>query len=178
MNTYYTLKVCHVEVYEWTDGGQGDHVCSKDGFTLGSFDTVDCCKAYLEDFFGDEPDYGAYEGDNFLSCSRIEDVDAYPSYNSDERQFIADYMVMIEKVSHVSWGGVDPIQDSDNNTFIIRNKCRGYGVLASYPTREQAESNLWRYAMHGGDLVVEIARTKVPALDVNGKFIYNEGGTA
>jgi len=133
MSDYYTLKVCHVEVYEWNHGqGQGDHVCSKDGFTLGSFDTVDCCKAYLEDFFGTAPDYGAYKGDNFLSCSRIEDVDAYPSYNPDEREFISDYMVMIEKVSHVSWGGDEPT----------------------------------------------IARTKVPALDADGKFIYNEGGTA
>ena len=138
MSDYYTLKVCHVEVYEWTDKGQGDHVCSKDGFTLGSFDTVDCCKAYLEDFFGDNPDY---EGDNFLSCSRIEDVDAYPSYNPDERQFIADYMVMIEKVSHVSWGNVEPTQDRDNNEPLI-------------------------------------ARSKVPALNADGKFIYNEGGTA
>ena len=141
MSDYYTLKVCHVEVYEWTDKGQGDHVCSKDGFTLGSFDTVDCCKAYLEDFFGDNPDYEAYEGDNFLSCSRIEDVDAYPSYNPDERQFIADYMVMIEKVSHVSWGNVEPTQDRDNNEPLI-------------------------------------ARSKVPALNADGKFIYNEGSTA
>jgi len=39
--------------------------------------------------------------------------------------------------------------------FIIRDKCRGYGVFASYPTLEQAESNLWRYAMRGGDVVIE-----------------------
>ena len=41
--------------------------------------------------------------------------------------------------------------------FIIRDKCRGYGVLASYPTQEKAESNLWRYAMRGGELVIEEA---------------------
>ena len=39
--------------------------------------------------------------------------------------------------------------------FIIRDKCRGYGVFASYPTLKQAESNLWRYAMRGGDVVIE-----------------------
>jgi hypothetical protein len=40
--------------------------------------------------------------------------------------------------------------------FIIRVKCSGYGVFDEiYQTREQAESNLWRFAHTGGELVVE-----------------------
>ena len=40
--------------------------------------------------------------------------------------------------------------------FIIRDKTRSYGVLDGiYQTREQAESNLWRFAHIGGELVVE-----------------------
>ena len=104
MNNYYTLKVCHAEVHEWSVEGQGDYVCSKDGFELGSYDTVDCCKAALEEFFGSEPDYKAYQDDNFLSCSRLERYYTSPASAEDDCNFIVDYMVMIEKVSHVSWG--------------------------------------------------------------------------
>ena len=40
--------------------------------------------------------------------------------------------------------------------FIIRDKSRGYGVFDGiYQTREQAKSNLWRFAHIGGELVVE-----------------------
>tara|TARA_R110000744_G_scaffold284052_1_gene395404 strand:+ start:127 stop:267 length:141 start_codon:yes stop_codon:yes gene_type:complete len=40
--------------------------------------------------------------------------------------------------------------------YAIRDKARSYGVFDErYATRAEAEANLWRYASHGGQLVVE-----------------------
>ena len=42
--------------------------------------------------------------------------------------------------------------------YVIRDKAGGYGVFDErYATRAEAEANLWKYAHHGGELIVERA---------------------
>jgi len=96
----YRLRVTDTEVYEWTNEGEGKHLHNKGGFTLGHFKSIEDAKDELEDFFGDAPDYGAYEGDNFLSCSIIEDENGYMD---NDGKYMCNYTVVLEKISAVSW---------------------------------------------------------------------------
>ena len=98
----YRLRVCWSEVYEWTDGGEGNHISNNGGFTLGHFKSIDDAKAELNEFFGDEPDYEAYEGQNFLTCDRLEDIDGNRDNDGD---YLSVYTVVLEKISMVSWEG-------------------------------------------------------------------------
>lgn len=98
----YRLRVANSEVYEWTDEGEGDHVCGKGGFTIGHFKSVDDAKAELNEFFGHEPDYEAYQGDNFLVCDIIEDEDGY---KDNDGKYLSIYTVVLEKISSVTWEG-------------------------------------------------------------------------
>ena len=99
---YYKVQVTHIDVHKWSnETGQGDYVCSKCGFTIGYFDTISDAKAKLADWFGGiEPDYAAYDGEEFLCFSRIEDVDAY---ESDNGEYIADYTIGLQFLSRVLW---------------------------------------------------------------------------
>ena len=98
----YKLRVAWSEVYEWTQEGEGNHICGKNGFTIGQFETVDDAKAELYEFFGTEPDYGAYQGDNFLTCDRIEDAEGYMC---NDGKYLSIYTVVLEKISPVAWSG-------------------------------------------------------------------------
>ena len=94
----YKLRVIDIIVHKWGEDGQGDYVCSKGGFTIGSFDTIAKAKEELAEFFGYEPDY---EGD-FVCGGIIENEDAYADPNG---QLIVDYVVTLDKVCTVSnWG--------------------------------------------------------------------------
>ena len=98
----YRLRVCWSEVYEWTDGGEGNHISNNGGFTLGHFKSIDDAKAELNEFFGGEPDYEAYEGQNFVICDRLEDKFGYMDSKGD---YLGVYTVVLEKISMVSWEG-------------------------------------------------------------------------
>ena len=98
----YRLRVADSEVYEWTSEGEGNHIHNSGGFTLGHFKSIDDAKSELNEFFGDEPDYEAYEGQNFVTCDRIEDKDG----NQDsEGDYLGMYTIVLEKISMVSWEG-------------------------------------------------------------------------
>lgn len=98
----YRLRVANSEVYEWTQEGEGNYICSKEGFTIGHFKSVDDAKAELYEFFGTEPDYEAYEGDNFLTCDRFEDIEGYMC---SEGEYLCTYTVVLEKILPISWSG-------------------------------------------------------------------------
>jgi len=100
----YKLRVIDITVHKWggDSEGEGDHVCNKGGFTIGSFDTIAKAKAELADFFGYEPDYEAYESEDYVCGGIIENEDAYADPNGE---YIADYVVVLDKVCAVSnWG--------------------------------------------------------------------------
>ena len=118
----YKLHVIDVIVHTWSKEGQGEHVCNKGGFTIGSFDTVAKAKEELAEFFGYEPDYEDYVCGGDLGKTAImanmfaiiENEDAYPDPKRmikspyDPRSlpllnggYMADYVVVIEKVSTV-----------------------------------------------------------------------------
>ncbi len=100
----YKLRVIDITVHKWggDSEGEGDHVCNKGGFTIGSFDTIAKAKAELADFFGYEPDYEAYKGEDYVCGGIIENEDAYADPNGE---YIADYVVVLDKVCAVSnWG--------------------------------------------------------------------------
>ena len=96
----YRLRVAIAELYECTSEGEGNHMCNQGGFEMGHFKSIEDAKAELEDFFGEATDYGAYEGDNFVSCSRIEEEDGYMDNNG---KYMCNYTVVLEKISAVSW---------------------------------------------------------------------------
>lgn len=105
----YKLRVAWSEVYEWTSEGEGNHICGKDGFTIGHFKTVDDAKEELNEFFGSEPDYEAYADEKFLVCDRLEDIDGnHLNYQFEpfNPQYIVIYTVLLEKISPVSWSCV------------------------------------------------------------------------
>ena len=98
----YKLRVIDITVHQWGEDGQGEHVCNKGGFTIGSFDTIAKAKAELAEFFGYEPDYEAYEGEDYVCGTIIENEDAYAD---PDGEYIADYVVTMDKVCTVSnWG--------------------------------------------------------------------------
>ena len=99
---YYKVQVTNMDVHKWSnETGQGDYVCSKGSFTIGYFDTISDAKASLSDWFGIEPDYyAAYDGEEFLSVSLIEDADAY---QSDVGEYIVDYTIGLQFLSRVTW---------------------------------------------------------------------------
>ena len=104
-NCTYRLRVIDIIVHKWGDDGQGEHVCSKGGFTIGSFDTIAKAKAELAEFFGYEPDYEAYEGEDYVCGGIIENEDAHAD---PDGEYIADYVVTMDKVSTVSNWGIEP----------------------------------------------------------------------
>tara|TARA_R110002049_G_scaffold294149_1_gene480126 strand:- start:135 stop:536 length:402 start_codon:yes stop_codon:yes gene_type:complete len=113
----YKLHVIDVIVHTWSKEGQGEHVCNKGGFTIGSFDTIAKAKEELAEFFGYEPDYEDYVCGGDLGKTAImanmfaiiENEDAYPDPSATcssvritiNGGYIADYVVVIEKVSTV-----------------------------------------------------------------------------
>ena len=104
----YKLRVTDVEVYEWTNEGEGKHLHNTGDFTLGHFKSIEDAKAELEEFFGSEPDYEAYADENFLVCDRLEDIDGnHLNYQFEplNHQYLAMYTVVLEKISPVSWSG-------------------------------------------------------------------------
>lgn len=91
----YTARVLGITVHEWGEEGQGEHVCNKSGYRIGSFPTLQAALAELRDQF---EDYGLCE-DGFIQASLIEDADAYPDPKGD---YIADYDIIIERVERVN----------------------------------------------------------------------------
>ena len=102
--SYYKLHVIDITVYKWggDSEGEGDRVCNKGGFTIGYFDTIAKAKDQLAEFFGYEPDYEAYKGEDYVCGSIVENEDAYAD---PDGEYIADYVVALDKVCAVSnWG--------------------------------------------------------------------------
>ena len=98
----YKLRVIDIIVHKWGEDGQGEYVFSKGGFTIGSFDNIAKAKAELAEFFGYEPDYEAYESKDYVCGCIIENEDAYAD---PDGEYIADYVVTMDKVCTVSnWG--------------------------------------------------------------------------
>ena len=92
----YTVRVLMITVHSWTDEfGQGEHVCNKGGYRIGSFPTLQAALAEVSDQFGE---YEISE-DGLVQTSMIEDADAQPDPKGD---YIADYDIIVERVERVN----------------------------------------------------------------------------
>ena len=101
--TQYKLNVVDITVHRWGSEGQGEHICNKGGFEVGTYPTLDEAKAGASSFFGYTLSEDDYRGD-FITGNIIEDVNAYADPDGD---YIADYIMCIDKIERVRFNDDD-----------------------------------------------------------------------
>lgn len=94
MNTFVT-RVLFIEVHEWTDQGVGDHVVSKGGYHIGSYDNLDNALKEMREEFGEL----TLMENGYIGAHLIQDEWANTDPNGD---FFADYTMIIERVERVT----------------------------------------------------------------------------
>ena len=97
--TTYQVNAIDQTVHRWGEDGQGDYVCSKGGFEIGTYPTLDAAKAAIDEHFGYELHPDDYQ-DDYISATQIEDADAYADPNGD---YIVDYILCVDKIDRVSF---------------------------------------------------------------------------
>ena len=92
----YIVEIIAIDVHKWGKEGQGEYVCSKEGYQLGSYKTINQAKENIEDYFGvNDFDLFVVE-DGFYSINLIEDESGY---ESETGNYIVDYSIIINKVT-------------------------------------------------------------------------------
>lgn len=99
----YNLEVVDIHVHRWGPEGQGEYVCTKGGFTVGGYPTLDEAKAGASEFLGYTLDEDDYYGDH-ITGNILEDVDAYADPDGD---YIANYTMRIDKIDRVRFNDYD-----------------------------------------------------------------------
>tara|TARA_S200002703_G_C3781654_1_gene240855 strand:- start:625 stop:951 length:327 start_codon:yes stop_codon:yes gene_type:complete len=95
----YQVNVIDQTVYRWGEDGQGDYVCSKGGFEVGTYPTLDDAKKTIDEYFGYELQPDDYQ-DAYISATQIEDENAYEDPDGD---YIVYYVLCIDKIDRVSF---------------------------------------------------------------------------
>ena len=95
--TRYIVNVIDQTVHRWGEDGQGDYVCSKGGFEVGTRPTLDAAKAAINEYFGYELHSDDYQ-DDYISATLIEDENAYADPDGG---YIVDYVLCIDKIERV-----------------------------------------------------------------------------
>lgn len=98
--TRYIVNVVDQTVHRWGKDGQGDYVCTKGGFEIGTYPTLDAAKAAIDEYFGYELQPDDYQ-DDYISANQIEDENAYADPDGG---YIVDYVLCIDKVDTVRFG--------------------------------------------------------------------------
>ena len=100
MSKWYNIEVTDVTVHRWNnEEGQGDYVCCKGGFTIGSEPTIEKARQHINEYFGYEIDDRSIDGDRIMA-NQIENGDAY---KDDDGSYIADYNIEIHCVETVTF---------------------------------------------------------------------------
>ena len=100
MSKWYNIEVTDVTVHRWNnEEGQGDYVCCKGGFTIGSEPTIEKARQHINEYFGYEIDDRSIDGDRIMA-NQIENGDGY---KDDDGSFIADYDIEIHCVETVTF---------------------------------------------------------------------------
>jgi len=97
INSTYQVRVIDIDVHEWSEDGEGDHVCSKQGFDIGKYDSLENAMNGVLEYFGYEITPNDCDG-QYISASLIEDENACADENG---KFIAHYTVVVERVQPV-----------------------------------------------------------------------------
>ena len=92
----YIVEIIAMDVHKWGKDGQGEYVCSKEGYQLGSYKTLKQAKENLEDYFGANGFDLFATGDGFYSTNLIEDESGH---ESETGNYIVDYSIIINKVT-------------------------------------------------------------------------------
>jgi len=97
----YKIRVIDIMVHQWSDEeGQGDFVCSKGGFEIGTTGSIEKAKEVISNFFGYDLEPNAYGVDGYIQASQLEDERAYAD---NDGSYIADYTLCIEKINRVTF---------------------------------------------------------------------------
>tara|TARA_R110000796_G_scaffold69829_1_gene158965 strand:+ start:300 stop:605 length:306 start_codon:yes stop_codon:yes gene_type:complete len=92
----FIVEIIAMDVHKWGKDGQGEYVCSKEGYQLGSYKTLKQAKENLEDYFRVNNSDLFVIGDGFYSANLIEDESGYESKTGN---YIVDYSIIINKVT-------------------------------------------------------------------------------
>ena len=95
----YRVLVVDQTVHRWGEDGQGDYVCTKGGYHVGDYPTLDAAKSAIDDHFGYALGPDHYQ-DDYISATLIEDKYAYADPDGG---YIVDYTLCIERVERVSF---------------------------------------------------------------------------
>lgn len=101
MTKLYRIEVTMIDVHEWGAEGQGEYVCSKGGYTIGTEPTLEKARQHINEYFGYEIDDDSIDGDRIMA-NQIEDADGY---QDDKGAYIADYSLRIDCVETVVFNG-------------------------------------------------------------------------
>ena len=99
MSKWYNIEVIIMDVHKWGEEGQGDYVCSKSGFQMGTEPTLEKARQHINDYFGYEIDDDSINGD-LIMANQIEDENAY---RDDNGGYIVDYIIRIHHVETVTF---------------------------------------------------------------------------
>lgn len=107
----YQVDVIDQTVYRWGDDGQGDvdeeYVCTKGGFEVGTYQTLDDAKKAIDEYFGYELESDAYQ-DDYITTTLIEDENAYADPDGD---YTVYYVLCIDKIDRVSFNEMGETND-------------------------------------------------------------------
>ena len=97
--TKYEIVVTDITVHEWDDEGQGEYVCSKGGYTIGTEPTLEEARKHINEYFGYEIDDDDIDGDRIMA-NQIENADGY---QDNSGSYIADYSLRINRIEPVAF---------------------------------------------------------------------------
>lgn len=94
--TQFRVSILEINVHEYTDG-QGKHVATHPGYTLGDYATLEAAKEGIQEYFGRNLDDEAFS-DEFTWATVVEDQEGNEDPNG---AFLADYCMVIDKIERV-----------------------------------------------------------------------------
>ena len=98
----YCVKIVYILVYEWdSEDGQGDYVCTKDGYILDNVSDLSEARDAIEEFLGYNLYDHNYQDDCIMACI-VEDGKAERCTDGD---YIAEYCFSIEENRLVTFTG-------------------------------------------------------------------------
>ncbi len=99
MSKWYNIEVINIMVHRWdNEKGEGDCICCKGGFTMGSEPTIEKARQHINEFFGYKIDDQSIDG-SLIMANQIENEDGY---QDNDGSYIADYYIEVHCVEAVA----------------------------------------------------------------------------
>jgi hypothetical protein len=97
--TQFRVNILSIDVHEYNTEGEGKHVATHQGYTLGYYDTLEAAQEGVQEYFGRGLSEDAFS-DEFTWATIVENE---LGYEDPEGGYLADYCMVIDKIERVTF---------------------------------------------------------------------------